>query len=503
MKKKALLNSLSSVILQIVTFVCGLIIPRLILETFGSNVNGSIQSITQFLNYIILLEAGVGGVVRAALYKPLAERNYTGLSGIVNATESFFKKICYIFIGYMLILATVYSYMVSDSFSYIYTFSLVIIIGLGTVAQYYFGITAQIFLTADQRGYVTVLLQAASIIVNSIFIFILIKLGMGIHTVKLFSAVIFVIRPMILQYYMRKKYAGLDKNIPANNDLIKQRWDGFGQHIAFFVHNNTDIVILTCFQNLKVVSVYSVYYMIVSGLQNLISCISAGFTPAIGQLIATENKNGAMKAVNMYEFLCFLLCNILMTVCGIMIVPFVSIYTRGITDINYIDYRFAVLIVLASVALLLRNVYQSIILSAGHYKQTNVSAYTETILNIGTSLCLVKKFGLSGVALGTFVSLVYRLVYYVIYLSKNILCRNVGLFIKRFCVNAAALAINLIIIIPNIGRYRIENYFVWAVCAAAVTVIVSAIVVIVNLVFYKNDFWELCYKLKCMRRKSA
>ena len=33
-----------------------------------------LSSITRFLGYIVLLEAGVGGVVRAALYKPLAEK---------------------------------------------------------------------------------------------------------------------------------------------------------------------------------------------------------------------------------------------------------------------------------------------------------------------------------------------------------------------------------------------------------------------------------------------
>ena len=503
MKKKIFYNSISNIIYQVVTFICGLIIPRLILNTFGSNVNGSIQSINQFLNYIVLLEAGVGGVVRAALYKPLAEHNHIELCGIVNATEAFFKKVCYIFVVYMVIIAGVYSCIVSKEFDFLYTFTLVIIIGTGTVAQYYFGITAQIFLSSDQRGYIVVVLQTVSIVLNSVFTYILIKLNMNIHIVKFVSALVYVIRPILLNNYMKSKYSFLDGRIPPNNKLIAQRWDGLSQHIAFFVHNNTDIVLLTIFQNLKVVSIYSVYSMITSGLCNVISCISLGFTPAIGHLLAANKKNDALNAVNVFEFLCFISTNIIMTVCGIMIVPFVKIYTIKVVDANYINYLFAILMTLATVATVLRNIYQNVVLAAGHYKQTTCAAYTETILNIGISLCLVKKFGLSGVALGTFVSLVYRLVYYVIYLSKNILCRNVGLFIKRLCVNAAALAINLIIIIPNIGRYRIENYFVWAVCAAAVTVIVSAIVVIVNLVFYRNDFWELWYKLKGMGRKSA
>lgn len=501
-KKDLVYNSVSNIILQIVTFICGLIVPKLILETFGSSINGSIQSITQFLNYIVLLEAGVGGVTKAALYKPLTENNYVALNGIINATEAFFKKICYIFIVYMLVLAAIYSYMVSDTFEYLYTFSLVVIIGLGTVAQYYFGITAQIFLSAAQKGYIYIVLQIVSVVLNNILIYVLIKLRMNIHIVKFFSAIVYVARPVLLSIYIKSKYKFLDKSVPPDNGLIAQRWDGFAQHIAFFVHNNTDIVILTCFQELKTVSVYSVYYMIVSGLEKLISCISAGFTPAIGHLIALENREKTLKAVDVFELLCFTSCSIVMTICAVMIVPFVSIYTKGVTDANYIDYRFGVLMVLSSTALLLRNVYQNIVLSAGHYKQTNRSAYIETVLNIGISLCLVRKYGLSGVAFGTFVSLAYRLIYYVIYLSKNILYRSKAVFVKRLCVNLLALVIDLAIILPNIGKFKIDNYFDWVICSIAVTLTVSIVVLVINGFFYKNDLRELLCKIKRRRTEG-
>ena len=71
--KKALINSISSLLSQLVTIICGFVLPRLILSQFGSSYNGITSSITQFLNCVILLRAGVGGVTRAALYKPLAD----------------------------------------------------------------------------------------------------------------------------------------------------------------------------------------------------------------------------------------------------------------------------------------------------------------------------------------------------------------------------------------------------------------------------------------------
>lgn len=58
--KNAALNIAFSILLQIVTFFRGLILPHIIIPAYGSDINGLISSITQFLAYISLLEAGVG-----------------------------------------------------------------------------------------------------------------------------------------------------------------------------------------------------------------------------------------------------------------------------------------------------------------------------------------------------------------------------------------------------------------------------------------------------------
>ena len=59
MKKKVMLNVGCTMLCQLVTFISGLIVPRLILSTFGSEANGLVSSITQFLNYIALvIESG-------------------------------------------------------------------------------------------------------------------------------------------------------------------------------------------------------------------------------------------------------------------------------------------------------------------------------------------------------------------------------------------------------------------------------------------------------------
>jgi hypothetical protein len=46
------MNTITSLVNQIVSVMCGFILPRMILGTYGSNVNGLVNSITQFLGVI-------------------------------------------------------------------------------------------------------------------------------------------------------------------------------------------------------------------------------------------------------------------------------------------------------------------------------------------------------------------------------------------------------------------------------------------------------------------
>jgi len=75
MRKKLLaFNTVSSLAYELTVIICGFILPRLILGSFGSEVNGLVNSINQFLAIIAFLELGVGSVVQSSLYKPLSQK---------------------------------------------------------------------------------------------------------------------------------------------------------------------------------------------------------------------------------------------------------------------------------------------------------------------------------------------------------------------------------------------------------------------------------------------
>lgn len=68
--KVTLLNIASSLLLQVVSVISGLIVPRIILSCFGSDINGLVSSINQFLSYITLIEGGLQGLFQRIYISP-------------------------------------------------------------------------------------------------------------------------------------------------------------------------------------------------------------------------------------------------------------------------------------------------------------------------------------------------------------------------------------------------------------------------------------------------
>ena len=152
--KGVIKNVFSTLFSQIMTIICSFIIPSILIRTYGSNVNGLVTSITQFLAYITLLESGLGPVVKATLYKPIAKKDKKEIVNILKASERFFKIISYVFITYIALLCIIFPIMMKEEFGVIYTISLVIIISISTFAEYYFGMTYKLYLQAEQKTYI-------------------------------------------------------------------------------------------------------------------------------------------------------------------------------------------------------------------------------------------------------------------------------------------------------------------------------------------------------------
>lgn len=494
--KKALYNTTASITYEVIAVICGLILPRLILSHFGSSYNGITTSITQFLSCVALLKGGVGAVTRASLYKPLAEKNTEEISAIVNATSRFMKKIAFIFLGAIFVFAAVYPLLVKEEFEWLFSFTLVLILGISTFVQYYFGLAYQFLFEADQCQYVLMLTQTLSTVLNTVFAAILINAGAGIHLVKLGSAFAFSINPLIIFAYAKRKYK-IDKTIKPNTSAIAQRWDAFAQSVAYFVHNNTDVIVLTIFTNTKVVSVYTVYNYVIFNIRNVISTFVMGFGAAFGNMLAKGEQKLIETNLKIYELIIFGLTSVIYTTAGIMIVPFALVYTSGINDISYERPLFALLITVAGAFSCFRIPYQTIVEAAGHFKQTRNGAVVEAVLNIIISVIFVIKFGLIGVAIGTLVATIFRSCQYAIYLSKHIVKRNIMIYFFHIIINAAVAALTFLVT-KFCFTFETPDFLKWATKAVLVFLTSAVISLVLHFVFYRNDIKAFINKLFAM-----
>ena len=492
--KKAFYNLISSIFLQIITIICGLILPKMIIKNYGSDVNGLISSITQFLSYIALLESGFGPVVKSLLYKPIANKNKKELENILYSTNVYFKRIAKIFFVYIIILCFIYPSIINNEFEPFFTISLIVIISVSTLFQYFFGTTYSLFLTASQENYVSSIIFSIAYILNLIVSIILINNNMSIHIVKLSGALIFLCRPILQNIYVKRKYK-INYNEINKNYKIEQKWDGLTQHIAAVIHSNTDVVLLTIMRGVKEVSVYSVYNLILTAINRFIESIASSFESAFGDMIAKNEKNKLLKDFSLFEELYFTILTIAFSCCLVLIIPFVKVYMSGITDVNYIRPSFAFVFVLAEYIYLIRIPYQKITYSAGYFKQTKVGSILECIVNLSLSILLIPFLGMAGAAIGTMIAMTIRTFEFISFSTKNILEIRIKKTLKK--VFLSFIEIIIIILISSLFDLTIiTNYYLFFIKAIVILIISIICTLLPNCIVFRSEFNDVVLYLK-------
>ena len=265
---------------------------------------------------------------------------------------------------------------------------------------------------------------------------------------------------------------------------LKQKWNGLAQHIATYVLKHADTIILTMFSSLENVSIYYVYHLVTNGLQQMIEILTTGMSALLGNMLAKNETNKLLDTFESFEFIIHTFVTIVYSIAGIMILPFVSIYMKGVMDANYIVPSFAVLIVLANASYCLRMPYNTVIFAAGHFKQTQMSSIIEASINVIVSIVLVFHFGLIGVAIGTLVAMTYRTVYLAWYLRTNILNRSLRYFVQHLAVDA--ITVFAVLISTRWVSITEPSWMAWIIQAIAVGVIVCVESLIINIVCYRS-----------------
>ena len=497
MRARALkFNVIAGLLSEFFTLISGLILPRLILTTFGSASNGLVSSIGQFLGFSIILRSGLGAVSRAALYKPIAEKNIEQISSVMVATQSYMRKVAMMIAGYILSLAVLYPLIVKGEFEWGFVFTMVLVLGSTTFADNFFGIKAIILLQADQKYYIHTLSSLVSSIISFLISVLLIKLNCSLLVVKCGATVGILFNPIILNIYVRKNY-NINWKAEKNNLAIKQRWSAFAQQMATIINDNVDLVLLTFFVALKEVSVYTVYFMIVNNIYKIVNSFTTGINSTFGDMIAKKETDNLRKTFSFFEWGLFAMCAVVFAVTAIMIVPFIRIYTHSVEDVNYIRPLFAFAMTVAAMLKCMKTPYQTIAEAAGRFKETRNSAIIEIIVNLVVSIMCLYFFGIIGVIIGTICASLYRITDLIFFSYKNILKIPIFYVLRTFLLYILVFLV-VVVVAYFIKMPVASNYLTWALWACVFLVGAVLIVVGVSVV---NNRRQLAYLMDRIKRK--
>lgn len=500
--QKFTLNAITAAISQVVVMIVGLITPRLMILVYGSEINGLVSSLNQFISYITLVEAGIGGAAIFSLYKPLADDDYSTISRIVSAAKKSYRHAGYIFSSGIFALSLIYGILGStETLSFELIFPLALLLGMNGSIDFFLMAGYRVLLTADQKNYIISSVGILQTILRTVIIISLAYLRSNVVLLYALALIPVFLKAIFLLIYCKKEYKYIDERAEPDYQSLNKRWDVIYQQILGAIQTGAPTVIATILLNFKLVSVYSVYNMVLSGINGILSVFISGLPAGFGELIAKKENDNLRKSVSEFEVAYYYILSIVYGITFVMIMPFITIYTNGLTDVNYYYPTLAFVIVINGLLYNIKTPQSMLIISAGMYKETRWRVTIQGILLIVSSVLLGNLYGLVGIMLGSCISNAYRTVDLLYFTPKYITHTNpwkaVFRMIRVFMNVALIFAPSLFV------EIKTANYFEWVLYAVGFGIYSLIVVTITTFIFDKKDLKALARRIKKMILKGG
>ncbi len=481
-------NLVSSVVYQVVLISLSFLLPRLYLENFGSEVNGVLSTIKQIFTYMCLLEAGVGLATTQALYKRVGEKDYKSASAVLSATNAYYIKTGIIYSAIVLVIALVYAYVIPTPINSNILFFMVILNAIPALFSYFVQAKYRILMEVDGRKYVInnseTVLQLAS---NAGKVLVLL-LTDSLILIQVVYCAIALVQLLYLYVYAKKRYKWLDLKTEPDFYAISQKNSVLVHQISGMVFNNTDVILISVLCDFKAVSIYAIYNIFFSQVQNFITSVVSSFNFALGQMFHTD-RNKFEKVFDVYETLYIMATYIIYTLMAVFLLPLIQIYTGGINDANYTNVFLVLLFVVMNILANGKIPINSIIEYSGSFEKTRSHAIWEMVINITVSVVAIFYFGICGAIAGTIAALLYRSIVTIYYANKKVLKRSQMCTYKKWFLNATVFAV--IIIIFFVDTFSNMSFLKLLLNGIIHSIWIAGLYILVNFVFDKSAFKTL------------
>jgi len=482
-RKKAGYNVISGFGSQIIIIVLGLIIPRIFLTNYGSDTNGLTSTVTQIFAYMALFEAGIGQATRNVLYAPVKGNDKKGISYVMSVSRRYYRKITVYYGLGVVFLALLLPLIIKSHINYWTIFFLVIFEGMTQVISFWFTQNWMQILMVSGENYIKVNAEMLGRVGGYGIKIVMAYAGLNIAIIQFGYFVLSLIKLVYYYYYMKRHYDWIDYSAAPKDAKLPARNSFIITEIAWTIFSSTDLIILSMFCSTELASVYAIYNMVFSNVNSLLNSVYLGTHYILGQTYSSK-QDDYIRIHDSFTSIFVGSITILMSTTYILILPFIKLYTKGITDINYIYTSVPLFFCMIQILSWSRFITGNLTALAGYAKQTSRVSVIEAFLNIAVSLVLVSKFQLVGVLCATVVALPFKVVYCAYLSDKVILKRNFTRTISILGVNYGIFAVT--VYINNFLSLRINSYFEFLFKAIAVLLICLLIGGVLNIVVNRN-----------------
>lgn len=403
---KSIKNAVIAIMTNIITMVAGMIAQSVFIKVLGKEYLGLNSLFSNIIYMLNIVELGLGTAIIYNLYRPVAEENEEEIKSLLKFYKKAYTTIAFIVLLIGIVLIPFLGKIVGNTNITENIYIIFILFLLDSVFSYLMTYKRSI-LYATQNTYIINLVHIVYIIFMNIFS-ILILLWIGNYYIYLASKIIFrILENAVINVIADKRYPYInDKditdldNITVKN-IMKKIKALFFHKIGEIMLLGTDSIIISKFLSVIWVGLYSNYNMVINAISGLFGQVFSSITASVGNLLVEENKEKSYEVYKKMILMNFWLSSFCTISIFCLMKPFISIWI-GAEYLLSTDILFALVIVFYMQTM--KKTLKVFKEGAGKFERDRYVPIIESLVNIVFSILLVKRFGLIGVFIGTFLS---------------------------------------------------------------------------------------------------
>lgn len=401
-------NTVIAMVGRICAILMGFVARVVFTHTMSEAYVGISGLFTDILNVLALSELGVGTAITFALYKPIADHDMEAQKSIMKLYAKLYRVIAGIVLLSGLLVLPFMDVLIKDK-PMVEHLTLIYLMYLFNSVLSYLWIYKKTLIDAHQQGYIGVLFQTSSWIIQNI-----IQIAVLILTKNFILYLsILMITTLVCNLCISAKANRMFPFLKEKNaaELPAEKKQSIYQNIrSMLLHkiggimvNNTDNLLLSALVGTICVGSYSNYYLLIESVKQVLVQLFQGITASVGNLGVQAPKERIKKVFEASFFIgqwAFGLASICLYEVLDIFVGFSFgaqyVFTKEVTLVLCINFY---LLGMRQATLVFRE-------SMGLFRYDTYKSIVEAVLNLIVSIGLGMHFGAIGVFLGTTVSMV-------------------------------------------------------------------------------------------------